>query len=106
MREIAQRDRIFIKVSEVMQVTDNKPVVDPVEYEPTLDYLFDTFGEDKLVFGRYWPNGSAVDNLAAIIAIAQEYFEKKSRTVAEKEFWKNSTAAYKWVHRSASRPVG
>jgi L-fuconolactonase len=68
--------------------------------------LVDTFGEDKLVFGRYWPNGSAVDNLAAIIAIAQEYFEKKSRTVAEKEFWKNSTAAYKWVHRSASRPVG
>jgi len=55
-----------------MQVTDHQPVTDPAVYKPTLDYLFDVFGENKLVFGSDWPNGNAVENLPGI-TIVQEY---------------------------------
>jgi L-fuconolactonase len=104
MRELAKRDRVYIKVSEVMQIKDDKPVTDPAAYKPTLDYLFDSFGEDKLVFGSDWPNGAAVGNLPSIVQIVQDYFNAKSRAVAEKFFWKNSIAAYKWVHRDQTQP--
>jgi predicted TIM-barrel fold metal-dependent hydrolase len=104
IRELAKRDRIFIKVSEVMQVIDEKPSTDPAKYKATLDYLFDSFGEDKLVFGSDWPNGAAVENLPSIVRIMRDYLSSKDPGVAEKIFWKNSMAAYKWIHREPSQP--
>ena len=104
IRELAKRDRIYIKVSEVMQVVNEKPALDVALYKPGLDYLFDAFGENKLVFGSDWPNGPAVENLPSIVKIVQDYFHAKGEAASEKYFWKNSQAAYKWVHRDASQP--
>jgi L-fuconolactonase len=105
LRELARRPSVYIKVSEVMRIADGKPSTDPAVYKPLLDHLFDTFGEDKLVFGSDWPNGPAVDNLPAIVQIVRDYFSAKGRTVAEKYFWRNSLAAYKWKRRDASQPA-
>ena len=63
---------------------------DAALYKPLLDYIFDTFGEDKLIFGSDWPNGPAVDNLPVIVQIVKDYFYAKGPTVAERYFWKNS----------------
>ena len=65
---------------------------------------FDSFGEDKLIFGSDWPNGAAVGNLPSIVRIVQDYFNGKGRVVAGKFFWKNSVSAYKWVHTDPSQP--
>ena len=105
LRELAKRPQVYIKVSEVMRLTDGKPVVDAAVYKPLLDQLFETFGEDKLLFGSDWPNGAAVDNLPAIVAIVRDYFSAKGRGAAEKYFWRNSVAAYKWVRRDGSQPL-
>jgi hypothetical protein len=32
------------------------------------------------------------------------YFDAKGPAVAEKYFWKNSIAAYNWVHREKAQP--
>jgi predicted TIM-barrel fold metal-dependent hydrolase len=69
-----------------------------------LDDLFETFGEDRLIFGSDWPNGAAVDHLPVIVEIVSGYFLAKGRRAAEKYFWKNSLAAYKWVRRDPSQP--
>ena len=81
-----------------------KPSTDPALYKPTLDYLFDMFGEDRVIFGSDWPNSFAADNLPAIVKIVKDYFSTKSRAAAEKYFWKNSVAAYKWVKRDPKQP--
>ncbi len=104
LRELAQRPTIYIKVSEVMRLTDDKPSRDPAFYKPLLDHIFDTFGEDKLIFGSDWPNAAAVDNLPVIVQIVRDYFNSKGRAVAEKYFWRNSLAAYKWIRRDPSQP--
>jgi predicted TIM-barrel fold metal-dependent hydrolase len=104
LREMAKRPTIYIKVSEVMRIVDGKPATDPAVYKPTLDFFFDTFGEDKLIFGSDWPNGPAVDNLPVIVKIVRDYFQTKSRAAAEKYFWKNSVAAYGWIRRDPSQP--
>jgi len=104
LRELAKRNQVYIKVSEVMQVVNEKPVLDAAAYKPTLDFLFDAFGENRVIFGSDWPNGAAVGNLPAIVTIARDYFETKGHAVAEKYFWKNAAAAYKWVHRDSNQP--
>jgi hypothetical protein len=45
-----------------------------------------------------------VDQLPAIVKIVQDYFAAKGGPAAEKYFWKNSVAAYKWVRRDAAQP--
>jgi len=104
LRELAKRPRVYVKLSEVLRLVDGKPSTDPALYKPTLDYLFDMFGEDRVIFGSDWPNSFAADNLPAIVKIVKDYFSTKSRAAAEKYFWKNSVAAYKWVKRDPKQP--
>jgi L-fuconolactonase len=103
-RELANRKEIYVKVSEVIKIENGKAVTDLRAYKPTLDYLFETFGEDRLLFGSDWPNGSAVNNLPAIVSVVKQYFAGKSRIAAEKYFWRNSAAAYRWIRRAADQP--
>jgi L-fuconolactonase len=104
LRELAKRPRVYVKLSEVLRMVDGKASTDPALYKPTLDYLFDMFGEDKVIFGSDWPNQFAADNLPAIVKIVQDYFRTKSRAAAEKYFWRNSVAAYKWMKRDSGQP--
>jgi L-fuconolactonase len=104
LRELSQRRQVYVKLSEVLRIVDGKASTDPALYKPTLDYLFDIFGENQVVFGSDWPNQIAADNLPSIVKIVQDYFSTKSRAAAEKYFWKNSIAAYKWVKRDPRQP--
>ena len=104
LRELAKRPQVYVKLSEVLRLVDGKASTDPALYKPTLDYLFDMFGEDRVIFGSDWPNQFAADNLPAIVKIVQDYFKTKSRAAAEKYFWRNSVAAYKWVKRDSGQP--
>jgi len=69
-----------------------------------LDLLMDVFGEDRILFGSDWPNSDGVAPVERIFAVAKEYFAAQPRTVAEKYFWRNSVAVYKWVKRDPSQP--
>jgi predicted TIM-barrel fold metal-dependent hydrolase len=104
LKELADRPSVYIKVSAVMRMRDGRASTDPTLYRPLLDQLFETFGEDKLLFGSDWPNADAVDNLPAIVQIVRDYFGGKSRAAAEKYFWRNSLAAYRWLPRHPSQP--
>ena len=104
LRELAKRPTVYIKISELMRTAGGRPLTDASLYKPLLDQIFETFGEDKLIFGSDWPNAEAVDNLPAIVQIVREYFDAKGEVAAEKYFWKNSVPAYKWIPRDASQP--
>ncbi|MGO9344479.1 MAG: amidohydrolase family protein [Acidimicrobiales bacterium] len=64
----------------------------------------DIFGEDHLVFGSDWPNGDNWAPFETVLRVVREYFDGKGRAAAEKYFWKNSVAAYRWVRRDPSQP--
>ena len=95
LRELASRPSIYFKISQVLGTTQGQ-----------LDHLFAIFGADQVIFGSDWPNAEAVDRLPEIVKKMRDYFAGKGRDVAEKYFWKNSVAAYKWkgvVGRSGER---
>ncbi len=105
LRELVKRPHVYFKLSEVMQMgADGAPVTDPAVYKPRLDYLFDIFGEDRVVFGSDWPNGNAVDHLDVIVKIVRDYFSNRPRPVQEKFFWKNSIPAFQWIKREPGQP--
>ena len=105
MRELAQRSQVYVKVSAVLERVDGRVPRELSYYRPRLDEIWDTFGEDRLLYGSDWPNSDPVGTYEQVFGIVHEYFSVKGREAAEKYFWKNSVAAYKWVRRAENQPA-
>ncbi|MFN0100690.1 MAG: amidohydrolase family protein [Bryobacteraceae bacterium] len=95
LRELKNRN-VFVKVSGLHRPrTSAEAPLDPAAYKPVMDFIWDIFGEDSIVYaGR---NKAALETLHA-------YFTAKGRPAAEKFFWKNSVAAFKWIRRDPKQP--
>jgi predicted TIM-barrel fold metal-dependent hydrolase len=105
LQEIGKRPQIFVKLSEIIHRVNGRVSTELSSYGARLDTLMGVFGEDRVLFGSDWPNSDGVAPVDKVFALAKEYFQTKPRPIAEKYFWKNSVAAYKWVKRDASQPM-
>ena len=105
VREMAARPNIFVKLTEVYHPLPDGTVL--MEYEPLrarLEYLFNAFGEDRVMFGTDYPNSYGVATIPQEVSLMKRFFASKSRSQAEKYFWKNSARVYKWIKRTAEQP--
>jgi L-fuconolactonase len=93
LRELRQRNA-YVKISGLYRGRADA-ALDPAVYKPVMDFLWDIFGEDRVVYaGR---NKQALE-------ILQAYCLAKGRAAAEKYFWKNSVGAFRWVRRDPKQP--
>jgi L-fuconolactonase len=104
LRELGKRPQVYVKVSEVLRRIEGKVPTDLNFYREQLDELWDIFGQNRLIYGSDWPNGDQWAEYPEVFAVVREYFTAKGPAVAEKFFWKNSVAAYRWVKRDPSQP--
>jgi predicted TIM-barrel fold metal-dependent hydrolase len=104
LRELAKRPQVWLKVSEVIRRVDGQVPTDPNFYKPRLDELFGVFGEDHCLFGSDFPNSDQWGTYETVMSLVRPYFMAKGRAIAEKYFWRNSVAAYRWVKREAGQP--
>jgi len=104
LRELGKRPQVYVKVSEVLRRVDGRVPLDMNFYRPRLDELWDIFGQDRLIYGSDWPNSDQWGPYAQVLNVVREYFTSKGPAVAEKFFWKNSIAAYRWIKREPSQP--
>jgi len=104
LREFQSRRQIVVKLSEIIHRVNDRVSTALGAYRERLDLLMDVSGEDRILFGSDWPNSDGVAPIDQVFAVAKEYFATKPRAVAEKYFWRNSVAVYKWVKRDASQP--
>jgi predicted TIM-barrel fold metal-dependent hydrolase len=104
LRELAKRPQVYVKLSSVLRRVAGEVPQDLSFYRPRLDELYGIFGEDRVVYGSDWPNSDNWGPYGKVFALVREYFQGKTRTQAEKYFWKNSAAAYRWVKRDAKQP--
>lgn len=95
LKELRKRGA-YVKVSGLHRPRSSADAgFDPAVYKPVMDFIWDIFGEDLLVYsGR---NKTALEILKA-------YFLAKGRPAAEKFFWKNSVPAFRWVRRDSKQP--
>jgi L-fucono-1,5-lactonase len=104
LERLGQNPHVFVKLSEIPVVVDGKLMKDPGFYRGPLDAIWGVFGEDRIFFGSDWPNSDHVAPFAETISIVREYIATKPPAVAEKFYWKNSLAAYKWRPRTPDQP--
>jgi predicted TIM-barrel fold metal-dependent hydrolase len=104
LRELAKRPQVWLKVSEVIRRVNGEVPTDPNFYKPRLDELYGIFGEDHVLFGSDFPNSDQWGDYQTVMSLVRPYFMAKGRAVAEKYFWKNSVAAYRWVKRETAQP--
>jgi len=95
--ELGRRPRVYAKVSGVLRRIKGRVPLEVSFYRQRLDQLWDTFGVDRLVYGSNWPVSNLLAPYGAVLHVVREYFLAKGVEPAEKYFWKNSLAAYKWV---------
>ena len=73
-------------------------------YRPTLDKLWEMFGEDRLLYGSDWPVCEhAGDFIGNGLRIVRQYFAEKGVRAYTKYFWENSRKVYGWKPRLASQ---
>ena len=100
IRELAQHDNVYMKVSALVEQVpgdEGQAPRDTQYYLPVLDHLWECFGEDRLIYGSNWPVSDRGAPYDVVFGIVKEYFAGKGQQAAEKYFWKNSLAAYRWV---------
>jgi predicted TIM-barrel fold metal-dependent hydrolase len=73
-------------------------------YRPRLDEIWEIFGQDRLLFGSDWPNSDLWGSYPQVLSVVRAYFAAKGKAAAEKFFWRNSIAAYRWVKREPNQP--
>jgi L-fucono-1,5-lactonase len=105
LHELGKRPQIFVKVSEIPQRVNGAVSFDLEHYRPLLDHLWETFGEDRLLYGSDWPNSDPWGTYSQILMLIRSYVSGKGQTASEKFFWRNSLAAYRWVKRDSRQPA-
>lgn len=104
LRELGKRSQVYIKVSEVLRRVGGRVPTNLHFYRPRLDEIWEIFGQDRLLYGSDWPNNDLWGPYREVLKVVRDYFVRKGRTVAEKFFWRNSVAAYRWVQRQPDQP--
>jgi predicted TIM-barrel fold metal-dependent hydrolase len=99
LRELASRPQVYAKVSGVLRKVGGRVPDDVNFYRPMLDELWRLFGPDRVVYGSNWPVSDLLAPYATVFKVVSEYVAAKGPDAANKYFWKNSQAAYKWVNR-------
>ena len=106
MKALGKQPNVFCKVSALIEQTEESNKAwghaprDTEYYKTTIDHCWECFGEDRLIYGSNWPVAEKGGTYADQLRIVKEYFAAKGSEVAEKYFWKNAKAAYRWVERS------
>jgi L-fuconolactonase len=104
VRELGQRPQVYVKLSQVLRRVDGRVPADLDFYRARLEELWGVFGEDRVLYGSDWPNSDQWAEYPKVLGLVREFFKGKDRSVAEKYFWKNSVAAYRWVKRDPLQP--
>ncbi|HWB96504.1 MAG TPA: amidohydrolase family protein [Bryobacteraceae bacterium] len=104
LHKLGQRPQVYVKISEVLRRVDGKVPTNVSFYRERLDHLFGVFGENRVLYGSDWPNSDQWAEYPQVLSVVREYFLGKGRATAEKYFWKNSIAAYRWVKRDPGQP--
>jgi L-fuconolactonase len=104
LQELGKRPKVYAKLSGVLRRVNGRVPLDTAFYRDRLDELCGIFGEDRVLYGSDWPNSDQWGDYGQGFKVVHEYFMAKGQAAAEKYFWKNSVAAYRWVKRDSGQP--
>jgi L-fuconolactonase len=97
LREVAKHPNVYCKLSGLDQQAGAKPASkDLARYAPTLDVLWEIFGEDRLIYGSNWPVTLLRTDFATHQELCLAYVRPKGQAALDKVFWKNALKVYRF----------
>jgi L-fuconolactonase len=99
LSEFRDRTQVYAKVSWILRRVDGRVPEDLGYYREALDEVWEAFGSERVLYGSNWPVSNLQAPYAAVLRIAREYFDAKGPATAERYFFSNSRAAYRWKDR-------
>jgi predicted TIM-barrel fold metal-dependent hydrolase len=96
LRELGTRKQVYCKVSSVLRRSNDQVSTDVASYRPALDELWEVFGVDRLIYGSNWPVSNRIAPYEKVFKVVFDYFTSKGQQAAEKYFWQNAKAAYRY----------
>jgi len=110
MQAASANPNLNIKVSDVHKLsakvvtgaaaglTQFQPISDVSKYFATMEFLWRTFGEDRLLFGTNWPvsdaGGLFVDSIDLEISILESFLAEKYTQARDKVMYQNALRVY------------
>ena len=98
----AKQSNIACKVSGLVEGTGRRSGGAPNNldyYRPVLNYIWQCFGADRLIYGSNWPVSELFAPCDQVQNIVQAFFQTKGQESLEKCFWQNALKFYKWNRR-------
>lgn len=68
-------------------------------YRPYIDVVWNSFGDDRVIYGSNWPVSDRVADYYKLQRIVMEYAADKGREATAKSCSLNASRAYKWIER-------
>ena len=109
IRRAAAHSTVFCKISALVEGAARNGSKAPKElafYKPTLDVVWDAFGNDRVIYGSNWPVSEGAADYATLQRIALEYAQTRGADALKKFCSLNAKRAYKWVEREGRLPKG
>ena len=106
MSALGRQRNVYCKISALLEQTAlsatewGKAPRDTAFYAPILDHCWESFGEDRVIYGSNWPVCEKGGSYADQFRIVDDYFGTKGEAVRAKYFWKNSREVYRWLERA------
>ena len=91
----AANPNVYCKVSGLFQQSHQSPAPKDTDfYRPVLDALWETFGEERLIYGSNWPVTMRGGTYGEYKSIVVDYFSPKGREAFEKLMYRNALKFY------------
>jgi len=95
-RTLARRSNVHCKVSALYGRWEKQPAPREIDaYLPVLDLAWESFGEDRLIYGSDWPVTEQTGDYASVLRLTRVYFERKGQDVCGKLFHQNAERVYR-----------
>ena len=92
---VSKRPNVICKVSALYGRFKEQPAPREIApYQEILDLAWQSFGEDRLIYGSDWPVTRTTGDYASVVALTKTYFDAKGRAAEEKLFHDNAVRFY------------
>jgi len=93
---------VFCKISALVEGAARDGNKAPKEldfYRPTIDVVWNAFGEDRVIYGSNWPVCELAADYATVQSITMDYALEHGESALKKFCSMNASRAYRWIDR-------
>jgi L-fuconolactonase len=105
MKTLNQCPNVYAKLSGLVEGAGKRDGTTPDKiafYRPILDYVWENFGQKRIIYGSNWPVSSLFAPCDSVLILALKYSELHGPEAMNDIFAGNAKRCYKWLNRGAA----